>query len=183
MNGRSFGAARRTAAGLSMVEVLVTLVIVATGLLGFAKLQAAALSSTQNARVRSLVALQAASLAAAMSANPRFWSSASAPASLRVHGGRVDDPGGALGATADCRRASCTPAQLAAYDLQAWAENLQVQFPSHDASVGCRAVPGRPPHCTIELSWTEKSVAINRSTARPAAEMTATQRYSLYVEP
>jgi len=173
----------RGTAGFSLVEVLVTIVVISTGLLGFAKLQAAALSNTQTARVRSLVALQASSLAAAMYANSRYWASTSAPASIAVQGGTVTDSSGVLSASANCISATCTPAQLAAHDMQAWAANLQAQFPTHAATVSCSVTAPQPPHCNIELSWSEKTVAINRSTSLAPAAMNATQRYNLYVEP
>ena len=45
----------RAHAGFSMIEVLVTVVVIAIGLLGVAKMQAASVSNTQVARLRSLV--------------------------------------------------------------------------------------------------------------------------------
>lgn len=168
--------------GFSMVEVLVSIVISAVGLLGFAKLQAAALSNTQTARTRSLVAMQAASLAAAMNANRAYWGSAAAPARVTMRAGTVSDPDGVLSATAACG-GGCSPAQLAADDLQSWARTAQTQFPDHEAAVACTTAALRPVHCVIEVSWSEKTVAINRSTAAAPAGMTSRQQYTLYVEP
>lgn len=174
----------RRSRGFSMVEVLVSIVISAVGLLGFAKLQAAALSNTQTARTRSLVAMQAASLAAAMNANRAYWGSAAAPARVTMRAGTVSDPDGVLSATAACRDGEgCSPAQLAADDLQSWARTAQTQFPDHEAAVACTTAALRPVHCVIEVSWSEKTVAINRSTAAAAAAMTSRQQYTLYVEP
>jgi len=185
------GAARRAqhrrrralAAGFSMMEVLVSILVTATGLLGFAKLQAAALSNTQTARVRSLIALQASSLSAAMIANRRFWASAAAPASVSVRGGVVSGAGMTLSSVPDCHAGGCTPEQLAAYDMQAWADTLKAQFPSHIASVACAVAAPQPPHCTIDIRWSEKTIAINRSTSLAPADMVGMQQYNLYVEP
>ena len=85
-------------AGFSMLEVLVTLVVVATGLLGFAKMQAAAVSNTQIARVRSLIALQASSLASSMYSNRHYWSQGLTPTTFSVAGGVVSDGTGYLDA-------------------------------------------------------------------------------------
>src|SRR5204863_9281896 len=63
----------RFLAGFSLLEVLVTLIVIAIGLLGLAKTQAAAVSNTQVSRVRSLIALQAESLAGAMHGNRGYW--------------------------------------------------------------------------------------------------------------
>ena len=46
--------------GFSLVEVMVAVVVICTGLLGIAKLQALSLSNTSTARLRSLAAMEAA---------------------------------------------------------------------------------------------------------------------------
>src|SRR5262249_11240834 len=65
--------------GFSLVEVMVALAITAVGLLGLAKMESLAVSSTQVASARSLAAIQASSLAAAMHANPGYWASGVVP--------------------------------------------------------------------------------------------------------
>ena len=61
------------ARGFSLIEVLVALVVVSIGLLGIAKMQAIAYSSTGVASKRSLAAIEAASLASSMHANRAYW--------------------------------------------------------------------------------------------------------------
>ena len=166
-----------------MVEVLVTVVIVAFGLLGLAKMQAAALSNTQVSRMRSLIALQAGSLAAAMHGNKGFWAAGAAPATFSAQGTTISDASGVLTAASDCAASTCTAAQLAAYDVQSWVANMNAQFPDYTASVACTTAAGVPVSCAITLTWGEKYVAINRSTAASAAALTATQSFTLHVEP
>ena len=172
--------------GFSMLEVLVTLLIVSFGLLGLSKMQAAALSNTQIARTRSLIALQASSLAAAMHGNRGFWAIAGdAPTDVSATGSTITDAAGIFGTTANCgpaASAACTPAQLAAYDFQTWVSNMNNRFPSYTAAVQCTAAA--PVSCVINLTWNEKYVAINRGTAAAAGgTQAATQQFSLYVEP
>ena len=109
---------RSTAArGFSLIEVLVALVVVSVGLLGIAKMQAIAYSSTGVASKRSLAAIEAASLASSMHANRAYWSvSGVAPLTTTITGAAVTGSSdAALTAFADCTLgggfAPCTPSQ------------------------------------------------------------------------
>ena len=173
------------AAGFSMIEVLIAIVIVAVGLLGVAKMQAAAVSNTQVSRVQSLMALQASSLAAAMHANRSFWAAGAAPASWSATGAVINDSTGVLSqAGANCAGGNtCTPPVLAAYDVQTWVAAMNTQFPTYNANVTCTTSLSAPISCSIQLSWQEKTVAINRGTTTSAAQQITTQQYTLLVEP
>jgi type IV pilus assembly protein PilV len=173
--------------GFSMVEVLVTILILALGFLGLAKMQAAGVSNTQVSRVRSLLALQAASLGATMRGNKAYWGT-TPPTSFSVTGGQVTDNSSVLTATASCAETTnCTPAKMAAFEVQAWAGVLNARFPSARAAVSCTppvtTTPASPANCRIVLEWDEKYMAINRSTAASATALTGTQTLTLYVEP
>src|SRR5271154_2344539 len=72
------------AAGFSLVEVMVALGITAIGLLGLAKMESVALSSTNVAGVRSLVAIQAYNLSAAMRANQNYWAAGLFPGNTTI---------------------------------------------------------------------------------------------------
>jgi type IV pilus assembly protein PilV len=176
---------RNTQRGFSMIEVMVTLVIVTLGLLGVSKLQAASVSNTQVSRVRSLLSLQAGSLAAAMHANPAFWASGAAPGNFDVAGGTVTESTGVLNATlADgvCvgnDATACSPATIAALDVQVWARNLNAQLPTYSGTVTCTATV--PVNCQINLTWSEKYIATNKSTAQ--GTQTGTPTFTLFVAP
>ena len=58
-----------------------------SGLLGLAKMEALAISSTSVASSRSLAAIEASSLAAAMHANPGYWAAGIAPPSIVITAG------------------------------------------------------------------------------------------------
>src|SRR5262249_61998101 len=81
---------RTRAGGFSLVEVMVAVVIICVGLLGIAKMQALALSSTTTSRLRALAAIQAAGLASAMHSNREYWAGAAGatpPADITFHAG------------------------------------------------------------------------------------------------
>jgi type IV pilus assembly protein PilV len=189
----------KMAAGFSLIEVLVALIVVSVGLLGIAKMQAIAYSSTGVASKRSLAAIEAASLASSMHANRAYWSVAgTAPVSTTVTGSAVSastDP--QLLAVTNCT-AYCTPAELAAYDLNGlngWAPTLQQLLGTSDqATIACvsPAVSTAPVTCTVTIQWSENSVALNSQEAAAAtaaegnpAATAAFQlpSYTLYIEP
>jgi len=80
MNRRPLQACR----GFSLVEVMVALVVCAIGLLGLAKMESLAVASTSVAAARSIAAIEASSLAAAMHANKAYWAAGTAPARPRL---------------------------------------------------------------------------------------------------
>ena len=169
--------------GFSLVEVMVALIVMSVGLLGIAKMQAAALSNTAVASTRSLAAIEASSLASAMHANRGYWSSSVVATTITLRGKTVTPN---VAPVAGCVAASCTPAELAAYDLQEWTTAaLQVLPPDYQATITCTPTV-TPPNCTIQIQWAEKSVAINKD-GKPQAGADSLAlnfpKYELYVEP
>jgi type IV pilus assembly protein PilV len=161
--------------GFSIIEVLVTIVVVSVALLGVAKMQAASVSNTQVARTRSLVALQAESLASLMHGNRLYWSD---PTAVQASWSST----GAVAPTTACSGGNvCAAKDMASADWNNWLAGLYSEIPTYSATVGC-ATATSPVTCLITITWTEKSVAINSSTASAAAQVTS-QPYTLLVTP
>jgi type IV pilus assembly protein PilV len=169
-----------SAAGFSMVEVLVALVVLSVGLLGIAKMQALGLSSNAVAGKRALAAIQADSIAAAMHENRAFWTSAAAVTTWTAST-TVVPPSCAQGGAA----APCTPTALAAYDLYVWAQNLNLLLLNANSvgTVICAATV--PVTCQVTITWTEKTLAINTQGQAAAQAVAGTNlpSYTLFVEP
>lgn|SRR5271170_4088957 len=182
---------RRYASGFSLVEVMVALVVTAIGLLGLAKMESVALSSTSVAGLRSLVAIQAYSLAAAMRANQNYWAAGVFPGNTTItsSGGTVTivDTGTASGLTTvgpSCTTVgNCTlPVQVAAYDVQQWAASLQSLLPTYFTTIACSHQVGVVVTCTITVQWAENSVAWNATTQTQLSALQSPS-YTLYVQP
>ena len=190
--------------GFSLLEVMISLVIISVGLLGVAKMQALALTNTSVASMRSLAAIEAASLAATMHENRAYWSS-NAPAAnatgITVHygGGPTVTPtitaAGLTFPAPNCTSASghaapycATGDALAAYDLEKWAEAVKAVLPTYDATITCTGVS--PVSCTIAIRWQERAVALTQQEAGAQAaagtnylQGPAGYAYTLFVEP
>jgi type IV pilus assembly protein PilV len=193
------------ARGFSLVEVMVALVVICVGLLGIAKMQALALSNTSTSRQRALAALEAASFASAMHSNRDYWAGATLPVNFSVtitaSPGTVvsNDPVLQAQTTADLTNltacivtaagttAACTAPELAAFDLARWWTNsLLPMLPNPSATISCPPPPignPAPVSCTIQITWTEKAVAMNSQEAAVANGNFETPIYTLYVEP
>lgn len=166
------------------------LIITAIGLLGIAKIQALAYANTGTASARSLVAIQAAGLAAVMHANRVYWSTGSAPSPFTITGTVISDS--TLNTTAtgasDCMLggslAPCTPASLAAFDLHTWATALSNLLPTANPLTTITCPTGSTPiNCTIVVTWNEKSVALNAQATAATTTATFVPTYTLYVQP
>lgn len=157
--------------GFSLLEVLVALVVLSIGLLGIAAMQASALSSTHGSQLESLVAIQARSLADAMSANPDYWAnnsptftitpSSSSPTTPVIGNNAPSAPSGG------CINTTCSATNMAGYDVQQWANQLLAQVPGASANITCKA--SAPVGCSINITWSEKSAAALNSGTKNAA--------------
>jgi type IV pilus assembly protein PilV len=176
--------------GFSLVEVMVALVVCAIGLLGLAKMESLAVSSTSVAAARSIAAIQASSLAAAMHANKGYWASGTAPASTTVTVTNnpntvvISDPVLNSPPPNSCSipgTNSCTMDQMAAFDVQSWATSLQTLLPGSFSTITCTTA-SFPVTCTIQIQWTENAVAANAQ-QNFAVNPLQTPTYELYVQP
>ena len=182
------------ARGFSLIEVMVSLIVICVGLLGIAKLQALSLSNTTTSRLRALAAIEAASLAAAMHSNRQYWgttpplsvtvTAAGAPPSIAstdaalqaaTNTDLTNNPPSAS-PSAVCigtvgGGAQCTAVPLAAFDLARWTVALAALLPNATAAVNCPPVAGgaAPASCTIQIAWTEQAVAVNAQEAQATA--------------
>lgn len=193
--------------GFSLIEVMVALIVICVGLLGIAKMQALSLSNSTTSRMRSLAAIEAASLASAMHSNRQYWAN-TPPTTVTVNPGLIASTDAALAAAANADLAAlpspsmacvgaagavakCAAMPLAAFDLARWGVSVSGLLPPPPAptpmaSISCPPVAGvnAPTSCTIRISWGEKAVAVNQqeTTAAVNAQFQV-PTYTLYVEP
>ncbi len=183
---------RAKSGGFSLVEVLVALVVVSIGLLGLAKMQSVALASTTVSGTRSIVAIQAASLAAMMHANPDYWQNNLVPQTTTITSS--NNPFSAVTACtiggAGAGTGACTPTQMAQYDLGQWAINLKTLLPVYTSTVTCKWVTTAPGNssasCVIQIQWPENAVAMDAGQTQITNLNASTNnmiQYSLYVQP
>ncbi|MEP7246485.1 MAG: prepilin-type N-terminal cleavage/methylation domain-containing protein [Gammaproteobacteria bacterium] len=192
------------AAGFTVIEAMVALIIISVGLLGVAKMQALTIASTSTSRLRSLAAIEGASLASAMYANRAYWGVIPVSTIITIDDGAVTTSEANLKAavatvsgSANRKQycqvgmgAPCAPVTMAATDLQQWADDLKLQLPGSLATINCPTV-NTPRTCTILINWTEHAVAMTKQQADEEAKRDPSDPplemlnpdYKLYVEP
>ena len=174
------GSGYRHARGFSLMEVMVALVVSTIGLLGLAKMEALAMSSTGVASSRSLAAIEASSLAAAMHANPGFWQAGTAQASYTISGTATTNPYAASPTCTLTGASSCSVQAMAFNDLNQWAGAVSQVLPGYLATISCSQAQF-PVTCTIQLQWTENGVAVNVQQTQMGSLVPA--QYILFVQP
>jgi type IV pilus assembly protein PilV len=138
--------------GFSMLEVLITLVIVATALFGTAGLQAYAMRMNQGAQFRAQAVFLASDIAERMESNK-----AAAVAGNYV----VALTSTPSAAATDCTANGCDPAALSAWDVSQWElaiagnANNPALLPQPSWSI-TQTTPGNPSTYRIEISWTDR---------------------------
>ena len=135
---------RRAQRGMTLVEVLVTLVLTSVGLLGVAALQLTSLKSNQESYVRSQAAMLAADMLDRMRSN------------------QVGFIAGNYDMANDATASTGTAGTVAAADIAAWQATINRLLPGSDADAAGRVV--RNDHIvTITIRWRERE---ERGTAR-----------------
>jgi type IV pilus assembly protein PilV len=189
INSLNRASIRSRARGFTLLEVMVALVITSIGLLGIAKIQALAYASTGSASLRSLVALQAAGLAASMHANRNYWATGEAPPTLTITGTTFNPVVNAAAATQNyCVLAGpgitpCDETKLAAADLYTYANALNLMLGNSNPVTTINCPVASPISCTIQVTWNEHVVSVNSQSATTTTQATFLPTYMLYVEP
>lgn len=137
---------RRRQAGITMIEVLVSLLILMTGLLGLIMLSTNAVQFTDQADQRSTATTLAYSMADWMRAN-------------------VDGRGGYVVAfeqtpalVADCADTACSAADLARFEVVGWKNMLADSLSGGDGAV---TLAGGGQVMTVQVRWTEGAATRN----------------------
>lgn len=129
--------------GVTIIEVLVAMLILAVGLLGMASLQVRAVQDTSNASYRSIAIYYANDLADRMRANPG--------ASYAAHSTTDGATNAGTETTACSGAGGCTSAAMAANDYFEWERNMENALPAASGEV---EVNGDV--YTITVSWTDR---------------------------
>lgn len=109
--------------GFSMMEILITMVVLSIGLLGLAGLQVSGLQNNQSSYYRTVAMQQAYNIADRVRANP-----------AGEKAGAYDSISG-TGTNPGCISSGCSPAQMAQYDQYAWNTDNANQLPSGKGTV------------------------------------------------
>lgn len=166
------GAPRREA-GFTLLEILVSMLIIAVGVLGTAGLQAFALKVNQGGQLRSQAVILGIDFIERVEANngatiTGAYAPGTYPTSYPV----------------DCAAAYCQQSELATYDLVQFRQRVLAQLPGAAVSVG---VTGTGPYTyTVRIDWEERitqaagtTVATSGTTTVTSAGQTETFSYSI----
>ncbi len=136
--------------GVSLIESLVALMILALGVLGLAGLQAGTLAQTRHATAQAAAVQMAQDLLERMQVNPAVGRAASGSSTLSLY---EVNWGPLLQQGPDCRSRPCDGAELARHDLSQWKSTWQTVLPGADARVfRSNADPGQ---LGVMLAWSD----------------------------
>lgn len=160
------------AAGFTLIEVLISLLILAFGILGLASLQLFGLRNNQTALYRSQATQIAYNIADRMRANPDG-----------LDNGRYNNQ---AASTDDCVANSCSSTQLAGFDLAEWNAALQTL----PAGAGIVCIDSTPEDGTVAVDGTVTPACDNTGNAYAikvwwddARSGSASQRFVISLQP
>lgn len=148
---RSCLSTRRLQTGFTLVEALVTFLILAIGLLGLAGLQAKGLTFDQSAYQRTQAALLAGDIADRMRANVTTARVTGVGGYNIAFGATISSAPNCIGASANC-----STANMSQFDLDQWKAALKSLLPSGDGAISTAANAVAPMvDVTITVYWDE----------------------------
>lgn len=136
--------------GISLIEVLVTLLVMSLALLGAAGMQSIGMKLNKGGEFRGQAVFLAADLAERIEANR--------PATGAYLAGTyaVSTRSNARTASTTCTTGVCSSAQLALYDLAQWENAIVATLPQASWSVVESNAPTNPTPYTITISWVDR---------------------------
>ncbi|WP_020411444.1 type IV pilus modification protein PilV [Microbulbifer variabilis] len=127
--------------GATLIEVLVSVLVLAIGLLGLASTQMMSLKNGNGSHHRYMAALAAQEIIERMRANPTGFKSGDYDSS---------DIGSSVGSSPDCS-SGCQPSQLAGLDLYEWGLLLSNNLPSATGEIVSKGG-----QVTVTINWKEQ---------------------------
>ncbi len=138
--------------GVSLIEVLVSLLIVAVGTLGVAKLQMNNLRDSQYSHYRSQATALAQDLFSRMRGNATVLND------YLVNFNIASTP-------KDCYQNLCTETEIALWDLYEWRQSLQQNMPTGSDAVLNHVVVDN--YYEVTLSWSERNIWDDNTSTPP----------------
>ena len=144
-----------TQRGFSMIEVLISLVLIAVTMLGQAGLQANALRFSKSGSLRMQAVFLSNEMAERMEGNK-----AGAIAGNYVIGSASST---VLTSATDCMSAPCSSSVLAAYDHAAWTTRVSAVLPSATWQI-TQTTTGNPSTYSVVITWQDRRADSTRTT-------------------
>ncbi|NOX26783.1 MAG: type IV pilus modification protein PilV [Gammaproteobacteria bacterium] len=116
--------------GFTLLEVLIALLVLSVGLLGLASLQTRGLATGHNAYLRSQAVLLARDMAERIRTNANYVLATEETDQTIYTVDYNQTP-----TDTDCSSNSCSPAQLAQYDIDQWLTSLTNTLPTGDGQI------------------------------------------------
>lgn len=139
--------------GFSMLEVLITILVLSFGLLGMAALVTTGMRGNNTAYYRSIATQQTLDIADRMRANL-----------AGVRAGKYNALSAVIPASNDCLAANCTAVQMSTYDQAQWNTANSVLLPGGKGTVTGTPATGY----LITMSWIEKEMGGGTDSACPS---------------
>jgi len=140
---RPAATAQRGQAGFTLLEILVSLLLIAIGVVGTAGLQALALKMNQGGQLRSQAVVLGIDLIERIEAN-----------NIAAIAGGYAPTTYPTSYTTDCTAAFCSPADLATYDLVEFRQRVLAQLPNASITVSMSGTG--PVTYSVRIDWIER---------------------------
>lgn len=152
-------------AGFTLLEGLITMLVIAFAMLGAAQLQAYSMKVNQGSQFRSQAVILGMDLLERVEANNEGAIAGAYAVTLPT---AISSPG--------CDQNPCSAAQMATYDLYQFQQALSSQLPDTSATV---TFSGAGPYTyTVRVSWRERAA---RAKGSKAADASGTEAFSYTV--
>lgn len=142
--------------GGSLLEVLISVLILSIGLLGMVGMQTASFRNEQLSVTRGVVADAMANIADRIRANNADTLAANAYAYANTYAAErasIEGTANFLTPATDCLTTACTPAQLATFDLALWRANIDRQLPGGVGHVAAAGTKGVDLRYVVTVAW------------------------------
>ncbi len=135
---------RQGAFAFSLIEVLIALFVLSTGLLALAGLQIKSIQTSHQAYLLTQATLQAHDMAERIKSNPAF--------NYKYTSNVSNKP--------DCISRACLPQEVAQYDVYEWQQNIALLLPGGFGTIQ----ENTPNNFSIEINWLNQTDPKNHHT-------------------